>query len=520
MQERDAWRGIVCSVTMAVLCGAGCGDSSDPAITDDLEIREVAVIPAPASLETGRGHLLLGRQTRIVVELTRLEPIAELLAEVLRRSTGYPLLVVVGTPSPGDIVLATVDGLDAEGYSLEVGDRNATISASSDAGAYYGTQTLRQLLPAAIESGELQPDVVWKLPMVRITDAPRFEWRGVMLDVARHFFAAGEVQRVIDLAARYKLNRVHLHLTDDQGWRVQIDSWPDLTAIGSVMDASGGTGGYYSKEEYLEIVRYAERRFVTIVPEIDMPGHTNAALASYGVLNESGEPTVLQPFIPFASSSLWVEGEATVGFVEDVLSEIAAMTPGPYIHIGGDEALATPRDEYGSFMREVRAILGDLGKTMVGWEEIDAAEIEPPFIAQYWLLESRALSAHAQGASIIASPAGNAYLDQKYDASTPIGLSWAGFTGVEDAYSWDPIPGDVPEQDVLGIEAPLWTETVDSRDDIDLLMFPRLLGHAEIGWSSAGSDWPEYRKRLAVHGARMDVSGVSFYRSPEVDWVD
>ncbi len=520
MQRCDAsWWTVGC-LTIVVLCSAGCGDSSDPAITDDLEIRDVSVIPAPASIETGRGHLLLGRRTRIAVELARYEPIAEILAEVLRRSTGYPFPVVVGTPSAGDVVLATAVGLEAEAYLLEVGDANATISASSDAGLFYGSQTLRQLLPAVVESDELQADVVWKLPMVRIVDAPRFEWRGVMLDVARHFFGVAEVQRVIDLAARYKLNRVHLHLTDDQGWRVVIDSWPDLTAIGSMMDASGGAGGYYSKEEYLEIVRYAERRFVTIVPEIDMPGHTNAALASYGVLNESGEPTVLQPFIPFASSSLWVGGEVTLRFVEDVLGEIAAMTPGPYIHIGGDEALATPRDEYGSFMREVRAILGDLGKTMIAWEEIEAADIDPPFIAQYWLAESRALAAHAQGASIISSPAGNAYLDQKYDASTPIGLNWAGFTGVEDAYSWDPIPGDVPERDVLGIEAPLWTETVDSRGDIDLLMFPRLLGHAEIGWSPKGRDWPQYRVRLAAHGVRMDVSGVSYYRSPEVDWVD
>ncbi len=518
-RNRAFWRIVGCS-TVGLLCSAGCGDSSDPAITDDLEIREVSVIPAPASIETGRGHLLLGRQTRIVVELARHESIAELLAEVLRRSSGYPFSVVVGPSSPGDIVLTTDVELDAEGYSLEVGDTNATISASSDAGLFYGTQTLRQLLPAAVESGELQPEVVWKLPMVRIVDAPRFEWRGVMLDVARHFFAVAEVQRLIDLAARYKLNRFHLHLSDDQGWRIHIDSWPDLTAIGSVMDASAGSGGYYSKEEYLEIVRYAEQRFVTIVPEIDMPGHTNAALASYGELNESGAPTVLQPVIPFASSSLWVGGEVTLRFVEDVLGEIAAMTPGPYIHIGGDEALATPRDEYGSFMREVRAILGDFGKTMIAWEEIEAAEIDPPFIAQYWLVESRALAAHAQGASLISSPAGNAYLDQKYDKSTPIGLNWAGFTGVEDAYSWDPVPRDIPEKDVLGIEAPLWTETVDSRDDIDLLIFPRLLGHAEIGWSSAGRDWPTYRERLAAHGARMDVSGVSYYRSPEVDWVD
>ncbi len=523
IRSERAWRPclrIVSLVSLSLLAWTGCGDSSDAPITDDLAVERLAVIPAPDSIEVGHGHLLLGQRTRIVVERAQDEAVAELLAEVLRPPTGLPFPVAQGSPSKGDIVLATDDTIGPEGYILDIGATNATIRASSSAGLFYGCQSLRQLLPAAIESRELQPEFDWKLPMVRIDDAPRFEWRGVMLDVARHFFSVTEVQRVIELASRYKLNRVHLHLTDDQGWRIHIDSWPDLTAIGSMMDASGGPGGFYSKDDYREIVRYAAERFVTIVPEIDMPGHTNAALASYGELNEGGEPTDLTPFIPFGSSSLWIGGAVTLEFVEDILTELAAMTPGPYIHIGGDEALATPPEEYAEFMVEVRAILGDLGKTMIAWEEIGAAAIEPPFIAQYWLAEGRARAAHELGASIISSPAGTAYLDQKYDRSTPIGLAWAGFTEVEDAYSWDPIPRDIPEQDVLGVEAPLWTETVDSRDDIDLLMFPRLLGHAEIGWARSGREWLEYRERLAEHGARLALSEVFFYRSPQVDWKD
>ena len=514
------WLRIVAGLSLSLLTWTGCGDSSDPPITDDLVVEDLAVIPAPESIEIGLGHLLLDHRTRIAVERPQDEAVAELLAQVLRSPTGLPFPVVVGSPSRGDIVLANEDSIGPEGYSLDVGSNNATIRASTPAGLFYGSQSLRQLLPAAVETRDLQSGVIWKLPMVRITDRPRFEWRGVMLDVARHFFSVNEVQRVIDLASRYKLNRVHLHLTDDQGWRIHIDSWPDLTAIGSMMDASGGAGGFYSKDDFREIVRYAEERFVTIVPEIDMPGHTNAALASYGELNESGEPTELQPFIPFGSSSLWIGGPETLRFVEDVLTEVAAMTPGPYLHIGGDEAFATPDERYAEFMVEARAIVGGLGKTMIAWEEIAVAAPEPPFIAQHWLVEDRARAAHDLGARIISSPARTAYLDQKYDQSTPIGLAWAGFVEVEDAYSWDPVPEGIPEQDVLGVEAPLWTETVDSRADIDLLMFPRLLGHAEIGWTRSGGDWLEYRERLAEHGARLEFSGVSYYRSPQVDWLD
>jgi hexosaminidase len=250
-----------------------------------------------------------------------------------------------------------------------------------------------------------------------------------------------------------------------------------------------------------------------------MPGHTNAALASYCELNESGVPA--EPFtgIGVGFSSLWVDGPATPGFVADVLGEVAALTPGSWLHVGGDEAKATASDDYVAFVRMAHGVVSASGKTLVGWEEIATAGLEQPFVAQHWLDAQKARDAAAQGAKIISSPATNAYLDMKYDPSTPIGLAWVGFVGVQRAYEWEPVPSGLAESDVLGVEAPLWTETVDSVEDIDLLMFPRLIGHAEIGWSSAeGRSFDDYRQRLGRHGARLDALGVGFYRAPEIDW--
>jgi hexosaminidase len=258
---------------------------------------------------------------------------------------------------------------------------------------------------------------------------------------------------------------------------------------------------------------------VTIVPEIDMPGHTNAALASYAELNESGETTELTPTVPFGSSSLWIGGPDTARFVDDVIREVAAIVPGPYIHIGGDEALAVASEDYRAFIRLARGIVENHGKIMIGWDEIGTADLDPPFLLQYWLSLPNTLLGRDRGAPIIASPATRAYLDMKYDASTPIGLAWAGFTDVRDAYEWDPVEGGLSDADVIGLEAPLWTETIDDAAGIDLMMFPRLLGHAEIGWSiREGRGWEEYRERLAEHAPRLDARNVAFFRSPLVDW--
>ncbi len=488
---------------------------------DDTPIGELHLIPVPVEISGEVGYLPLSPDSRIVAEADLVGE-AELLAEVLRASTGYPFERVDEEPLAGDLVLMidpSLATLGDEGYRIQVQEDWAVVSAPHPTGVYYGSQTLRQLLPATVESPDVVPDVDWALPRVVIEDQPRFAWRGMMLDVARHFFTPDEVMGLIDVAAHYKMNRFHLHLTDDQGWRIEIESWPDLAIVGGATEVGGGEGGYYTQAEYASIVEYAAARHVILVPEIDMPGHCNAALASYGELNESGEPA--EPFTGtgVGFSALWLDGEITLPFVEDVLGEVAAMTPGPYLHIGGDEAFEVEESQYATFIAQVQEIVTGADKTLVGWEEIGRADLGTPVLAQAWYDPEVSALAADQGAAIIASPAEHAYLDMIYDLNSHVGTLWAGPTNVEDGYSWDPVSGDLNEEQVAGLEAPLWTETVDLLDDVEYLTFPRLLGHAEIGWSAAADrDWEDYRDRLAAHGPRMALRGLEFYPSDEVNW--
>jgi hexosaminidase len=322
--------------------------------------------------------------------------------------------------------------------------------------------------------------------------------------------------------AYYKLNRLHLHLADDQGWRIMIESWPDLALYGGSLEVGGTAGGYYSQEDYAHLVRYAAERYITIVPEIDMPGHVTAALASYPELNCSGEAPDLYTEINVGYSSLCIGTPATDRFLVDVIGELAAITPGPYLHVGGDEAQATSTADYVRFIARVQELVSQNGKILVGWEEIAQAPLASESLAQHWHLDDGyAALATNQGMQVIMSPSGYAYLDMKYDASTPLGLEWAGQISLQRAYSWDPaqiVPG-VTEAHILGVEAPLWSETLETLADVHYMAFPRLAGHAEIGWSpQASRSWEDYRQRLAGQGPRLDRLGVNYYRSPEIDW--
>jgi hexosaminidase len=282
----------------------------------------------------------------------------------------------------------------------------------------------------------------------------------------------------------------------------------------------GNGGGYYTQEDYKEIVDHARSRFITVVPEIDTPGHTNAALASYAELNPSGEAAALYEGIEVGFSSLWIDNEITYRFLDDVIRELAALTPMPYIHIGGDEARSTPEEDYKKFIKRVQEIVISHGKQTVGWSEIGEAELLPGTIAQHWK-GTEYQGAKEQGARIILSPANKTYIDMKYDESTPLGLFWAGFISVKDAYDWEPASymQQLEESDILGIEAPLWSETLLTIKDIEYMVFPRLPGLAELAWSPKGQSWEEYRQRLAAHSKFMQAVGINFYRASEVDWV-
>ncbi|MEH0933072.1 beta-N-acetylhexosaminidase [Micromonospora sp. CPCC 205558] len=453
--------------------------------------------------------------------------VAEQLAQLLRPATGYPLPVTdATTPQPaGGVALVLDDTADlgAEGYRLDIATDGVRVTAATGAGLFYGAQTLRQLLPAAIESPAPVTER-WALPGGTITDAPRFPYRGAMLDVARHFFAVEDVLRVVDHLARYKLNHLHLHLTDDQGWRIAVDSWPKLTTIGGTTEVGGGPGGHYTKADYARIVSYAAARHITVVPEIDLPGHTNSALVAYPEL--APDKVAPPPYTGTEVGFSYVDpaDERTYDFVTDVLGEVAALTPGPWLHIGGDEAFKVKGEVYTGFVERVQRIVADLGKTVVGWHQLAPAAHLDGRVLQWWGTngEDRTTAdAVRRGARLIVSPGNHAYLDMKYAPDTPIGHDWAGLIDVRKAYDWDPgthVAG-VPAEAVLGVEAPLWTESVTSLADIELLLLPRLPAIAELGWSPrATHDWAGFRDRLASQGPRWTTAGITFHRAPEIPW--
>lgn len=417
---------------------------------------------------------------------------------------------------PGTITLRLAGApasVGSQGYHLTVSANGVVIEARQAAGLFAGVQTLLLLLPPAVQSPTAASGP-WTVPGGTILDYPRFAYRGAMLDVARHFFGVGQVERYIDEIAHFKINYLHLHLSDDQGWRIAINGWPDLTARGGSTEVGGGAGGYYTQADYSAIVAYAAARYITVIPEIDMPGHTNAALASYARLNCEGQTPRPYTGIDVGFSSLRVPLDLTYTFIDQVIGQLAALTPGPYIHIGGDESSATPTADYASFINRAQRIVQAHGKTVIGWHNIADASLLPSTIAEFWDTEpTNATLAAAVGAgtAVIMSPANHAYLDMKYNDQTVLGQTWAGLDDVDTAYGWDPgtyLPG-VPASSVLGVEAALWTETIVTPADIDYMAFPRLPAIAELGWSPWRThDQAAFKARLGAQGPRWKIMGI------------
>jgi len=489
-----------------------------------------SVVPAPASVTPASGATYTLASGAEIRAPDSAGSVAEYLAGLLRPSTGYALPVrLTSDPSPdGGIALrlSSDGGAPEGGYRLDIGADGVAIEARTAEGLFHGVQTLRQLFPPTIESRTVQSGP-WTLPGGRITDEPRFAYRGAMLDVARHFFAVDDVRAYIDLLAMYKINYLHLHLSDDQGWRIAIDGWPRLTAHGGSTEVGGGPGGSYTKEQYRQIVAYAQSRYITIVPEIDMPGHTNAALASYGELNCDGKAPGLYTGMQVGFSALCPSKDVTYDFVDDVLGELAALTPGPYLHIGGDEVQKLSDGEYAAFMNRVQKIVTSKGKTVMGWHQLAAAEPSPDRVLEYWAPRVQAddafdttfQAAVREGARVVMAPADHTYLDMKYNAQSPLGLNWAGNVEVQAAYDWDPAAHliGVDPKAVIGVEAPLWTETVRTLNDLEYLAFPRLPALAEVAWSPKSThNWNAFRQRLGAQRPRWTVLGINFYNSPQL----
>lgn len=522
--HRMGWYGVLAIALAGAATAANAVTTTTtagvPPVDSSVSVLARTVVPAPVFRVDDDGAFQL-RAKASVEARGEARPVAEYLVNLLRPMTGLSLPL----SGRGDIVLVVEPGHPPAGYDLRVTTSGIWLAANDAAGLFAGVQTLRQLLPPATSA-----TTRWGIAATTISDYPRFGYRGAMLDVARHFFGVDDVKRYIDDIAMLKLNVLHLHLSDDQGWRLQIDGWPRLTEIGGSSQVGGNGGGYYTQDQYREIVAYAASRYITIVPEVDMPGHTTAALASYAELNCDGRARPLYRGTSVGFSSLCTTKELTYQFVTDVVTQLAALTPGPWIHMGGDESSATSMVDYVAFIDRAAAIVASTGKTVIGWHDIGYGSALPPgTIGQYWdyttprggspSLTEWILDA---GGKLIMAPSNVAYLDQKYDLSERIGTQWAQApTTIEESYGWD--PSDVfpshPEDSVLGVEAPLWTETIRTMAEIEYMAFPRIVAIAEIGWSPrAGRSFEEFAPRLGVFGAYLEAAGIGYKRTPGVPW--
>ena len=530
------------------------------------------IVPKPVSMTMGSGQFTLapGARVTVVGGSSAATQVAQDLAGYLRPATGYQLPVVSGGSEPGSIALAVgsqyaVPGdPDGEGYRLTVTSAGVTLDAQTAHGLYNGIQTIRQLLPAWINSHSVMPGP-WTMPAVAITDHPRYTYRGVMLDIARHYETPQATEQLIDQAAAYKINVFHLHLSDDQGFRIVINGFPNLTSIGGQGSVGTGgrtmdPGGYWTQDQYKAVVADAVAHGMTLVPEVDSPGHNNAIIMSeYNDTSNpllNGHPQDINcgknnpPMWDYTGdvgySALCPDSQNTWTIMSAIIHQLDAMTPGRYHDLGGDEVPSTilSQSQYADFINTEMPIISAQGKNAMGWAEMAGPGTNPPAgsVAEYWNPASGSGSgtvtgteAVQKGMQVVMAPANHAYLDQKYKAGSAgnvpptIGLSWACRNGcdVDQFYNWDPgsyVTG-VTDSNVIGVEGAMWAETVVNLSNVDYLVFPRLPALAELGWSAkadrSSESSPAYQDfigRLAAQGGRWLAGGVNFYPTPEAPW--
>ncbi|ACZ31751.1 Beta-N-acetylhexosaminidase [Xylanimonas cellulosilytica DSM 15894] len=403
-----------------------------------------------------------------------------------------------------------------ESYTLETRPDGVTITAPAEIGLLHGLRTLRQLVGLDRTA-----------PAVVVHDAPRFAWRGLTLDVARHWFGPAVLRRVVDLAGAYKLRVLHLHLTDDQGWRIEVPSRPALAQVSGPTQSGGlvpdGERGYLTLDEYRELQEYAAARFVEIVPEIDLPGHTNAATHACGELRPDGVPTPAYGGMEVGFSRLWFDNPATEPWIKDVLADVAAATLGPHVHVGGDECHTLDEPEYSRLVGLALDAVRSAGKTPVAWQEA-APAAGAGTVLQYW--DPRAdpaalLRAAEAGARFVMSPATHAYLDMQYEPGHPLGQDWSGFVDLHRSYEWEPttaLPG-LQAEAVVGVSAALWTETLETADHVFSMLLPRLPAVAEVAWTAPSSrDWQSFRTRIVAHAPTWDAEGWAWHPSKDAVW--
>ena len=491
------------------------------------------LVPLPVAVVPGHGRgPVLGPGTRVVADdaLARLAgTVAQRLGRVLdhvpdvvspEQAGGGPdvslRLVPVEDLLDGPLVDLPPEGA-GEAYRLTVDASGAVVTASAAAGLLHGATTLAQLVA----------DGTRALDPVTVHDAPRYPWRGLSVDVARHPLPAADLLRLVDLVADLRLNVLHLHLTDDQGWRLHLPSRPLLSEASGGTAVGGDPGGFLTEADWRRLVEHAAALHVAVVPEVDVPGHVNAALHAYGELTPDGRTTEAYTGIDVGFSRLHADLPGTGPFLRDVFGDVVAMTPGRHVHIGGDEVLTMDPEEYAVLVRAAADAVEAHGRTVVGWQEIARADLTPGTVLQLWdEREDPAplVEAARRGARVLLSPGSRAYLDMKYDETTELGLSWAGYIPFRRAWDWDPatlVPGLEPDH-VVGVEAAVWSETTRTLDDVTHLLLPRLAAVAEVAWSTqAGRDgdgFEGFARRVARRTGDWDRAGLRWHPAPGGQW--
>jgi hexosaminidase len=513
-----------------------------------VEAQRISIIPRPASVSLAAGEFVLD-STTVVLTDRKLRPIGQLLIGWLAPSTGLPLQLKRGARArPNSICLKldpSLSPLGQEGYRLDVTPESVVIRAPHPAGVFYGVQSLRQLLPPQVFADSLQRAVRWAIPAVSIEDAPRFSWRGALLDVSRHFMPKQTVMKFIDLFALHKLNVLHWHLTDDQGWRIQIKKYPLLTKIGSIRketrvgherDAKGfdGTphGGFYTQDEIREIVEYARRRFVTIVPEIEMPGHAQAAIAAYPELGNTGQRLEVSTHWG-VHKNIYSVSEQTIRFLQAVLKEVLDLFPSKFIHVGGDEirkdqwktspeaqarikqlGLRDEQDLQTYFIRRMAKFLSSHKRRLVGWDDILERDLPREAVVTSWRGTEGAITAARAGYDVIMATSAYTYLDhyQSKDKGEPLAIG--DYLPLDTVYSFDPVPRDLTELEarhILGAQGQLWTEYISDQSQLEYMAFPRLIALAEVTWTPTENRvYRDFWERLKFHEQRLRQLQVNF----------
>ncbi|MFI9842178.1 beta-N-acetylhexosaminidase [Nonomuraea sp. NPDC051941] len=503
----------------------------------------MSLVPLPAAVVPARGAFALTTETGLTAP-DALHGVLAWLQGALRAGTGLPLC----ESASGSIRLELEPDLAPESYRLRVTPDHVRIEGGDPAGVFYGCQTLLQLLPPAVHRrSPITPGTDWVIGATTVTDAPRFPWRGVLLDVARHFMPVHGVLRLIDQMAAHRLNRLHLHLTDDQGWRLEIGRYPRLTSVGGwrteTQLGSGpdaGTdgrphGGYYTHDDIREIVAYAAGRFITVVPEIEMPGHVRAALAAYPELGAGAELLPVWTRWGIDDHVLNAE-EHTVRFFCDVLDEVIELFPSPYVCVGGDEAPKTRlRDDPalwaraaelgldsvdrlpGWFLGRIGRHLAGHGRRMLGWDDLLEGDLPAGTTLLSWRGMSGAVVAARRGHDVISCPDNHAYLDYRQSDLDTEPIPQSVVLDLDRVYAFEPVPAELSPEEaghVIGGQANIWTEYMDSGRVVDYFAFPRLAAIAEVLWTPARlRDLPGFRERMETHLLRLEAMGIEFRRS-------